>query len=688
MNPRPRLRPELRLVEQVYRGELGYILKDPTTYKYFRFRPIEAVVLQGFDGRRTPVEIAAALAEDGIRVSAAVIESFARKLSQMGLMQRTLGERTTLELERLREERQRRQRTRLFRGDITRMRWSVGDPDAWLDRTMPRLRWCFGRGFLWLSIGLFATYFLVIANRWTEFYGTLAGAYFPSTLTLYTILLIYGTSMAVVAIHELGHAYTCKHYGGKVHEMGFMLLYFQPCFYCNVNDAWSFPELKARLWVTAAGSWIQFVIAGMAAIVWWAAAPGTFVSDVAFATMLVGGVTAIMSNMNPLIPLDGYFALSDWLEIPNLRQRAFGHLSWWLKRHVLRLEMEEPAVSPRERQVFLWYGALAAVYIVFTLSVTALIVGGWASAAFGGIGVMIVIAWVAATIAKPLRAGLSSVALAIRAKRAMLREVWRESPRPRRLAISTAAVLLVVLVLPRWLTVTGDFTAAPAGALALVAPELAVIRQISAREGARATPGEAIARLESPELERVRALTSQEVDSLAADELLARGKGWIDEVERLAAERASAEGRLRALDARRAALTLRVRSAGEVLTPRPELMLGRRKAMGDTVLLLAGGDSVELRIRIGGGGASLVAPGQTVSLVPYGDPGHPLIARIRSVAAVSRSATAVEARVLAPTGGVWLPGTTGEASVRLRRSTVAGALWWGLRKRLRTDLLL
>jgi putative peptide zinc metalloprotease protein len=470
--------------------------------------------------------------------------------------------------------------------------------------------------------------------------------------------------------------------------MGFMLLYFQPCFYCNVNDAWSFPELKARLWVTAAGSWIQFAIAGIAAIVWWAAAPGTFVSDVAFATMLVGGVTAIMSNMNPLIPLDGYFALSDWLEIPNLRQRAFGHLSWWLKRHVLRLEMEEPAVSPRERQVFLWYGALAAVYIVFTLSVTALIVGGWASAAFGGIGVMIVVAWVAATIAKPVRAGLSSVALAIRAKRAMLRELWRESPRPRRLALGAIAMLLVILVLPRWLTVTGEFTAAPAGALALVAPELGVIRQISAREGVRAAAGQVLARLESPELDRIRAATAQEVDSLAADELLARGRGWTDEVERLAAERASAEGRLRALDARRAALTLRVRSAGEVLTPRPELLLGRRKDIGDTVLLLAGGDSVELRIRISGGGASLVVPGQTVSLAPYGDPAHPLLARIRSVAAASRRPDAVEARVLAAAGGVWLPGATGEASVRLRRSTVGGALWWGIRKRIRTDLLL
>ena len=78
--------------------------------------------------------------------------------------------------------------------------------------------------------------------------------------------------------------------------------------------------------MTAAGSWIQLVIASIAAVVWWAAAPGTLVSEVAFAAVLIGGITTVFMNVNPLIPLDGYYALSDYLEVPNLRQRAFAHL--------------------------------------------------------------------------------------------------------------------------------------------------------------------------------------------------------------------------------------------------------------------------------------------------------------------------------------------------------------------------
>jgi putative peptide zinc metalloprotease protein len=672
----------------VYRGELGYILKDPTSHKYFRFRPLEAVVLQAFDGRRTPAEIAAALVEEGIRLSAVAVENFARKLSQMGLLERSIGERTTLELERLRAERQKRRRRRLFRGDITRMRWSVGDPDALLNRTMPWVRWCFGRPFLWLSVALFAIYFLAIAARWPEFYATLQESYFPSTITLGTVALAWGVSIVVICIHELGHAYTCKYFGGQVNEMGFMLLYLEPAFYCNVNDAWTFPELRARLWVTAAGSWIQFVIAGVATIVWWVVEPDTFISKAAFATMLVGGITTILSNMNPLIPLDGYFALSDWLEIPNLRQRAFGHLAWWIKQRLLGVEIEEPPATERERRIFLWYGWLAVTYIVVSLVVAVLIMTGWARETFGAIGGAIVFGWLLLTLLKPLRAGAASMALAVRTRRAALRDAWRDAPRVKRLALGTAMVLFATLLLPRWITVTGQFTAVPARALALVAPEDGVVANVTAREGALADPGALLARLESPELEQFRARVARDADSLAADEHLVRALGWPDEAERLAAERAAAAAKVRALDARRNALTLRAITAGAVLTSRPELLLGRRAAAGDTVLLLGDTDSLDLRVVVRGGGATEVAAGQAVSIIFHADPAHPLRTRVLSVAPAAGLLDVLEARIRIASGGAWRAGTTGEASVRLRRSTVAGALWWGLRKRLRTDLLL
>ncbi|HEU5050806.1 MAG TPA: hypothetical protein VFU00_10805, partial [Gemmatimonadales bacterium] len=102
MNSKPRLRSDLILVEQTYRGEQTYIVKDPTTHKYFRFRPIEIVVMQSLSGELTIPEAAAALAEEGVPVTASALGGFARSLDKMGLIERSLGERTVLELERLR----------------------------------------------------------------------------------------------------------------------------------------------------------------------------------------------------------------------------------------------------------------------------------------------------------------------------------------------------------------------------------------------------------------------------------------------------------------------------------------------------------------------------------------------------------------------------------------------------------
>ena len=125
-----------------------------------------------FDGRRTPDEIALSLAEQGMRIPARTVDAFARKLSAIGVLERTLAERTTLELERMRAERQRRRQPTLFRGELLRMRWSMGDPDEAFDRVLPAIRWCFTPAFIVVSAFLFVAYFGILAARWDEFAHT------------------------------------------------------------------------------------------------------------------------------------------------------------------------------------------------------------------------------------------------------------------------------------------------------------------------------------------------------------------------------------------------------------------------------------------------------------------------------------------------------------------------------------
>src|SRR3989442_949990 len=257
------------------------------------------------------------------------------------------------------------------------MRWSVGDPDRLFDRWTPRLRFFFSRPFLALSVALFVVYCVIAVAKWWDLSRGMAALYTTSTYTIGTVVLFWSGLMVVVCVHELGHGFTCKYFGGQVHELGAMLIYFQPAFYCNVNDAWTFPDLRARLWVTAAGSWIQLVLAALAAIVWWLAQPGTLISQLALFLVVIGGVTTVVANANPLIPLDGYYALSDYLGIPNLRARALGYMAWLVKRHVLRLTVPPPPADAHERRVFATYGTLALLYSTGLLLFLVAAIFGW-----------------------------------------------------------------------------------------------------------------------------------------------------------------------------------------------------------------------------------------------------------------------------------------------------------------------
>jgi biotin carboxyl carrier protein len=682
----PCLRGDISIIQQVYRGETSFVVKDLAAGRYFRFGAAEVRVLRAFDGQRTPDEIAAALADEGMRISPQVVESFARTMSSAGFLEHALEERTTLQMERLRAERNVRRRPALFRGELLRMRWSFGDPDTMLTRTLPYVDWMFGRTFVLASVGLFLVYGALLGARWDEFGAALTSTYSLQTITISSIVVFWLTAGLVILIHELGHAYACKHFGGEVRELGFMLLYFQPAFYCNVSDAWSFPQRRARLWVTAAGGWIQLVVASVAAIVWWAAAPDTLIADVAVATMLVGGATTLLTNANPLLPLDGYFALTDWMEIPNLRLRAFAHFRWWLQKHLLRLDVPEPAATPRERRVFMIYGALASVYTSLVLGLVAFLVIGWSRDLFGAIGGVVT----AATLLYLLRTRIvgwgRSVVLAVRARRDGLRRMGR----PVRAA--ALVVGLALLLVPWTLTSPGEFVVGPLASRIVSAADEGVVAQTFVREGMRVDAGSPLLRLVNHELERHILATARALDSLALSESAARSAGRSGDASRLAAERDEAAAALAALERRAASLVLRATSPGVVTTPHAEELVGRRVAPGDTLLSLAAIDSVEIRIALAGGGATRVRAGQVVHAISFADLGAPWTARVGEVSTVgmtgAASGGAVEARVRRVAADAWRPGARGEASVELGRSNVLGALWWNARQLVRTELLL
>jgi putative peptide zinc metalloprotease protein len=686
MSQHPRLRPDLVIVEQTYRGEVSYVVKDPATHKYFRFRALEIAVMQEFDGKRSVAEIAVALTESGVPIKAGVVENFARKLKEMGLIERSLSERSVLLLERMRADRRRRLKPdTAYRGSLLRMRWSIGDPDQWLERMLPRVRFMFTPAFVGGSILLFLVYTAICAANWPVFSDALARLYTPSRYTVGLIATFYLTGIVIIAIHELGHAFTCKYFGGKVNEMGAMLIYFEPAFYCNVNDSWTFPELRQRMWVTAAGSWIQMVIAALAAIVWWFTTPGTLVNDIAVTGVLIGGITTVLANANPLIPLDGYYALSDYLEVPNLRQRAFGYLSWAFKRRVLGLSVPRPPASDRERRVFLTYGILATGYITFIFWFIGGLVFGWMSGLLGVLGALLFLTGIYLMSRNALRRGVQLVVTSVREHRGR----WR-SRKFRRWVLGGAIAVVLLALVPWPLTVSGQFHAAAWPTLELVAPESGLIDRVFVTEGMSAPTGAPIIRLRNSRLERQAVEQRRARDSLALLSVQSRANGNPGESQQYAEEAAGLSAELRGTEMRLQSLTLRAPVRSTVATARLEESVGAPTQRGTVVARLLGRDSMELRIALRGPGAGEVRPGQRARLIAYGNPGESLVAVISTVAARSDSArNELEARVRIPSPAeYWRPGVTGEAEVVLARGTIAQALWRAVRNRIRGDLLL
>jgi putative peptide zinc metalloprotease protein len=686
MTERPRLRSDLVLVEQTYRGEQSYIVKDPSTRKYFRFRPVEVAVMQTLDGRRTVAEAAAALLDQGIKVTAATVGRFADKLKTMGLCERTLRESTVLLMERLRAQRRKRLRTGPFQGDLLRLRWSVGDPDHFMDRTIPYLKFFFTREFLITSCVLFAMYFVILALKWPEFVKAMGDVYLLRA-SLWTYVLLWAVTMVIVVVHEMAHGYTCKHYGGKVHEIGAMLFYFELAFFCNVNDAWTFPERKARLWVTAAGSWIEMVVASIAAIVWWIAAPGTFVSDVALGFFLVGGLAAVLVNLNPLIPLDGYYALSDWLEVPNLRQRAFAHLAWTLRTRWLGLELPMPPADEREQKIVLLYGTLASAFSGLIFVVAAGIAYGWLSRIFGAVGVVALVIFVWLATGQLRRNLWRAAADAWRELRAR----WSAGGRVHRLRWGLAGILagMVILGFAPWpITVSGPFVVASARGGVVIAPDSGVVFEVPVREGREVRAGAPLAVIRNLLLERDAVAAARAVDSLGTRVAQARATGQEGEATRISAQARAESARLAGMRERIQALAIRAPGGAIVVSPRPDTLVGRTVSVGDTLLLLDRTRGAEARIALAGAGASLAREGQAVRLIAHADPGSRVEGTVGSVATSASAGGVVESRVQLPDLPSLRPGMTGEARITIRRSTAWGALWWAVRSRIRTDVLL
>jgi len=357
LEPPPALRRDL--LQRAETGPQGnaQILKDPASGDFFRLAEVEAFISQQLDGHTSLERIADRVAAQyGEAPSIEELEAFAQKLDQKGLLENKRGAKA----------RERVKRGRI-QGGLLLVRFRLLDPDRFLDRLLPWVRFFYTRSFFYFSIATIALALWIAVLDWGMFSQDAA-----ALTRLSTLPLLIGTLFFTISVHELSHGMTCKHFGGHVRDMGFMLMYMQPAFYCNVSDAWLFPEKSKRLWVTFAGPFFELFIWGLAVLVWRVTDSGIWLHDACVVIVAGSGVKTLL-NLSPLLKLDGYYLLSDLLDTPNLRRRSFAYFGEVL-RHPWRRARND-GLSPRQRRIYLTYGAIAWIGSMSILTVASITLG-------------------------------------------------------------------------------------------------------------------------------------------------------------------------------------------------------------------------------------------------------------------------------------------------------------------------
>lgn len=369
---KPRLRSHIQVQRQVFRDKEWFVLQDHSTGRFHRIST-EAYFITGLmDGKRTMADIwdAAALhLGDSLPTQQEIIGILSQIHRFDGLQSDLLPDMAELSE---RNQREKRSKVLSYLASPTSLKFPLFDPDRFLERTQflfsPLFGW-FG-GLLWLTVVICGM--LLAGVHW----GELTANVTDRILSLENVLILSLVYPFFKAFHEFGHAYAVKRWGGEVHEMGIMLLVFVPIPYVDATSSYSFSDKKKRMLVGAAGILVELFLAALAVVVWVNAGPGT-VRAVAYNMMIIGGVSTLLMNGNPLIRYDAYYILSDFLEIPNLAARSSEYLGYFFKRRLLGIsETQSTAQSTGEACWLAFYGFASFVYRMFIMTAITLFIAG------------------------------------------------------------------------------------------------------------------------------------------------------------------------------------------------------------------------------------------------------------------------------------------------------------------------
>ena len=498
---KPRLRSHVQIFKHNYRGEDWYVIQDRFTGRHHRFSP-EAYQIIGFmDGKRTLGAIwdqACKNLGDHMPTQDEVIALLAQLFRSDLLQSSALP--NIADLEQRKTTGRRKRMLAAVRSPMF-MRIPLLDPDRFLSTAMPFISPLLSWPVLVIWV-LTVSFSLVLAfMHWPD----LTNNFTDQVLALENILLVTLIYPFLKVIHEFGHAFMVKKWGGEVHEMGIIFLVFMPVPYVEASSSLAFSSKYRRMLVGGAGILVEVFIAAVALLVWLNVEPGP-VRVAAFNIMLIAGVSTILFNGNPLLRFDAYYVLADFLEIPNLGQKANRYLGYLCQRYLLGIKRLDPIASSGEEAAWLFFYGVASFICRIFISFRIIL---FVAAKFFFIG-MVLALW----------AAVGMIVLPV--SRLLVFTVKNQKMQTKRLRLLLVIILpllfcnslLLFYPLPSY-TLCEGVTWAPEESR-LAATATGFVSEISAESGSRVTAGTVLLRFTNAELDsRVKQISARRDEFLA-----------------------------------------------------------------------------------------------------------------------------------------------------------------------------
>ncbi|WP_051615370.1 biotin/lipoyl-binding protein [Phyllobacterium sp. UNC302MFCol5.2] len=575
----PALRQDLRLHSGSRdSGEGHWLVYDPIAHRYHEVDERAYQILQHWRGNVQLDALAVHLtAQLGDEVSLEDLYQLTMMLDQAGLFAEPIaGWKSVYKKQ---QDRRRGPLSWLLHNYLF-IRVPLLKPDGFLQTTLPVARLFASRVAL-STIAILGLAGLFMASRQLDTFSHTFLFFFSLEGALgYAVALFF-----VKIFHELGHAYTAKHFGCRVPTMGIAFLVLAPVLYTDVTDTWRLQSRRQRLLVSGAGMMVELAIAAIATFLW-ALLPDGILKSACFFIATASWVLSLAINLSPLMRFDGYYLLSDYWRISNLQPRAFALFRWAIREFLFNLEAPCPEDWPwRRRAMIVFYALAVCIYRLGLFIGIALIVYHMTQVKMLGILLFTVeILWfVARPVANEIKVWWA------------LRDQIAEH---RRYRLSGAAAVLVVLsiMIPWPHRVEMPAVMEPVSVQRIAAPVAAQLKQIMVKAGVHVKPGDILYRLESPKLALELVKTQTYLD-LA---LLRRARRVADQLDRNATividqEIASLDEQMAGHRRLENDLTMRATVAGVIEDVTPDLHVDRWVGKGEELALVVADGGHQVR---------------------------------------------------------------------------------------------